>query len=82
MINLISSNKKSFNTEGQCQNIIFQSVDILHHHSIYYYYLNHPYGVKRKVLEILKANIYTDAQRILICNQMKHYCDQQNFENC
>ena len=62
-------------------NIIFKAIDILHHQSIYYY-LNHPYGVKRKVLKILKPSIYTDVQWILICNQMKYCCDQQNLKIC
>ena len=58
MINLLSGNKNSLNTEEQCQNIAFNPIDILHH-QILYYYLNHPYGVERKVWKILKRNIYT-----------------------
>ena len=37
----------------------FQPIDILYQ-SIYYY-LNHPYGVKRKALKLLKPNIYTNV---------------------
>ena len=34
-----------------------------------YFYLNHPYGVK-KILKSLKPNIYTDMHWIIIRNQI------------
>ena len=39
------------------------------YHTIHYC-LNHPYGVKSKVLKILQRNIYTDVHWITICNQI------------
>ena len=46
-----------------------------------YYYLNHPYGVERKVLKNLEPNILMFTE-LFICNQIPLQHDQQNFSNC
>ena len=46
-----------------------------------YYYLNHPYGVERKVLKNLEPNILMFTE-LFICNQIPLQHGQQNFSNC